>query len=199
MAKWDLLKMGEFKELHLDTNRLYDEQKQVTSKHNAIVELALLVSRWLENTETSDNSEYRAFKNHFIGKTKEQWENMIQLGKDLQEIEKSEVLLEVQSKLEIGLNLLHLIKTSLEEIGGLCTFFCNKRKVLKKISRAHKGAAAMKVVLEKLLDKTPGRVGGGLEFFEKTEVLLGSFNWNYIKVITDQGEYNLRKVMDAFF
>ena len=199
MAKWDLQKIGEFKERHLNTNKLFDDQIKLTTKHNALIELAVIVSQWIERTKTANNSEYRGFKNHFIGNISAQWTNVIQLGKDLQEIEKLDVLSEVQSKFEIGLNLLDLIKRSLEEIGSLCTFFCNEKKVRKKIQRAYKGQRIIKLVLQKAIEKLPRSDEGGLEFFHQTEVLIGSMDWNYVKAITEQGEHNLRKVMDAFF
>ena len=199
MAKWDFQKISEFKERHLNTNKLFEDQVVLTTKHNALIDLAAVVSKWIEKTKTTNSSEYRGFKNHFIGNISTQWTNVIQLGKDLQEIEKLDVLLEVQSKFEIGLNLLDLIKRSLEEIGSLCTFFCNEKKVRKKIQRAYKGQRIIKQVLEQAIENLPRSDDGGLEFFQQTEVLIGSLDWNYLKAITDQGEHNLRKVMDAFF
>lgn len=199
MAKWDSLRIGEFQERHLDTNNLFEDQVKLTSKHNDLVNLAILVNRWIGNTQTTRSSEYRGFKNHFVGSISTQWTNVIQLAKDLQETERSAVLLEVQSKLEIGLNLLHLIKITLEEIGSLCTFFSNKRKVRRRIHRAHRGHLEIKDVLERALEHLPFCADGSLEFFRLTEVLIGSIDWNYLKIILEQGEHNLRKVIDTFF
>ena len=199
MAKWDFLRAEEFKELHLDTNSLSTDQADMLRKHNEVVEFAFLIRKWVENTPTTNSSEYRGFKNHFIGKTSCQWTNVRQLGLDLKELENPNVLLEVQSKYEIGLNSLHLIKQTMEEINQMSMFFCNKKKMRKKIIKAHRGLTILKSTISRLLEETPSRSSGDLEFFGKTEILIGSIDWNYLKVITEVGEHNQRRIIDAFF
>ena len=199
MAKWNLLGIDELKELHLNTNTLSEEQSKMLAKHNALVDFAFLIRSWIDNTPTVNNSEYRGFKNHFVGKTASQWSGVCQLGKDLRELEKLEILLEIQSKYEIGLNMLHLIKCSLKEIGDLSTFFCNKRKLRKKLIKAHRSHLLLKDAVSKIINETPHHSSGEIDFFRKTEMLIGSAELNYLKAIVDQGEHNQRRIIDAFF
>ena len=199
MGVWDVLTINEFTELHLDSNRLSVEQKEMTKKHNHLVELACLVRNWVDNAPTTCNSEYRGFKNHFVGKTSQQWNGVEQLGKDLEVLEKPDMLLEIQSKYEIGLNLLHLIKATLEELGQISVFITNRKRVRKKLDKAYNCSAGLANAISGCLRGRSMDMQGAQTFFDQTGVLINSLSWSYLKSILDLGEHNQRKVIDAFF
>ena len=192
---------SQFVEKHLETTKLTELQREAVSDLISTWTVSNSIESWLVSTETKEGLYSQQFKSIFTGELTEKWSNLYKVGKTFADKIKNEgnFLQEELDKCQLGLNFMQLIVDTLRDLNDKAIFFENIKEVDELLCAAAKGSKIWVKVFNKVLKNKKGSDKNGMDYLQNSGVLLLSISLNYRKLIAEEVEHAMRKIIDLFF